>query len=75
LGGTGTDTALTFIKRNAAGTFLWFVSFGFKRNEHPQALHLSLPYLTKHYLSLNLLKKQHNLQTKRALKSALSYQD
>jgi hypothetical protein len=36
LGGTGTAKAITFIKRNVAGSFLWFVSFAVKRNEHPQ---------------------------------------
>jgi hypothetical protein len=37
LGGIGIDKALTLIKRNVAGSFLWFVSFAVKRNEHPQA--------------------------------------
>jgi hypothetical protein len=36
-GGTATAKALTSKERNVAGTFLWFVSFGVKRNEHPLA--------------------------------------
>jgi len=34
--GTGCAALLTLTERNVAGTFLWFVSFGAKRNEHPQ---------------------------------------
>jgi hypothetical protein len=36
------------IEQGAAGTFLWFVSFGAKRNEHPLTLHYANPFLTRH---------------------------